>query len=190
MKPSRSLLAALLLLFLLSLVATSTPASADEVRITVTPPALRTEVRGTRPGPYHVWQAGSWAWHPEGRYIWHPGRWVLPPEGRTVWVRDEWIRYAGSWQLVPGHWRAVGETIPTVTQRVNVTVEPPAEQVEAPMTGPEGQTWIRGHWSWDGARYVWTPGHLMVVPEGFHAWEAGHWYAAGGHWFYRGGYWR
>ncbi len=165
-------------------------AAADEIRIVAAPPVARVEVIPIRPGPYHVWQAGTWAWHPEGRYHWHPGRWVVPPQGRTVWVRDEWVSFQGSWHLVPGHWRAVGEPIPTALQRINVVTEPPPDQVETVGIAPEGQAWIHGHWSWDGARYAWVPGHFMPVPEGLHAWEPGHWYATSGRWFYRTGYWR
>ena len=168
----------------------SREASAEEVRVVQAPPAPRFEVLGARPGPYHVWQAGSWAWHPEGHYLWHPGRWVVPPQGRTQWVRDEWVTYAGSWHLVPGHWHVVGEPVPTAAQRVTVITEPPPDQVETVGAAPAGQAWIHGHWSWDGHGYVWVPGHFMVVPVGFQTWEPGRWGASGTHWFYRSGYWR
>jgi hypothetical protein len=192
MKLSRHLLAGFTALTAVVAAGAAAPAVAfaQIERIVVNPPAPRVEVLTARPGPYHVWQAGNWAWHPEGRYVWHPGRWVIPPQGRTVWVKDEWISHGGSWHFVPGHWRAIGEPIPTVMQRLTVTAEPPAEQVEVVGAVPEGHAWIKGHWSWDGLHYVWVPGHHMLVPEGFHAWEPGHWYAAGGRWFYRGGYWR
>ncbi len=193
MKPSRHLVSGLAALFFASLagvVAAPRAAFAEEARIVVAPPAPRVEVLGPRPGPYHVWQSGVWTWHPEGRYAWHPGHWALPPQGQTVWVRDEWVPFGGSWHFVPGHWRAVGERIPTAAQRVTVVAAPPAEQVETVVAAPPGQAWIHGHWAWDGARYVWVPGHLMGVPAGFQAWEPGHWYANGGHWFYRTGYWR
>ena len=165
-------------------------ALAQELRVIVAPPPLRFEVPGPRPGPYHVWRSGIWLWHADGRYIWHPGHWVMPPEGHTVWVKDEWVSFAGAWRFVPGHWRAVGDPIPTALQRVVVTVAPPADQVETIALVPEGHAWIPGHWSWDGARYVWVPGQHMAVPEGFHTWTPGHWYAGGGHWFYASGYWR
>ncbi len=165
-------------------------ASADEMVVKIAPPAPRVEVIEPRPGPYHVWQNGVWSWHPDGRYVWHPGHWVMPPPGKTIWVKDEWVTYAGSWHLVPGHWRAVGEAIPSLAQRVTVVAEPPAEQVETVVAAPPGQAWIHGHWAWDGLRYAWVPGHLMGVPAGFTVWEPGHWYASGGHWFYRSGYWR
>jgi hypothetical protein len=165
-------------------------ASAQDARILTAPPAPRYEVIGVRPGPYHVWQAGTWAWQPDGHYGWHPGRWVVPPQGHTVWVRDEWVSYGGAWHMVPGHWRAVGERIPTAMQRLTVTAEPPAEQAETVGVVGVGQAWVKGHWSWDGARYVWVPGHTMLVPEGYRSWEPGHWYPNAGHWFYRTGYWR
>ncbi len=164
-------------------------ASAQEVRVVVAPPAPRVEVIGVRPGPYHVWQYGSWVWAPEGRYVWHPGRWVVPPQGRTVWVRDAWGNYGGSWRFVPGHWHAVGERIPTPAQRVVVSSAPPPEQVESVGTVSVGETWIKGRWSWDGLRYSWVPGHVMRVPEGYRTWEPGGWYESGHHWFYRSGYW-
>jgi hypothetical protein len=165
-------------------------AFAQEVRISAAPPPPRVEVFGARPGPYHVWQGGSWGWHPEGRYEWRPGRWVVPPQGRTVWVRDEWVSYGGGYHLVPGHWRAVGERIPSVLARVAATGEPPPEQVETVMAAPPGEAWVHGHWSWDGAAYVWVPGHLAPLPEGHHEWAPGRWSASRGHWFYTNGYWR
>jgi hypothetical protein len=171
-------------------VSTARTVSADEIRVVVAPPAPRIEVPVPRPGPYHVWQPGVWVWHTEGRYVWHPGRWVLPPQGKTVWVRDEWVSYGGAWHMVPGHWQAVGEPIVPAQQRVVVIVEPPPEQIETVPTAPAGHTWIKGHWSWSGHEYVWVPGHLMAVPEGFVAWEPGHWFSLKGHWFFREGYWR
>jgi len=192
MKLSRHLLAAFTALATVVVVGGVSPqvAYAQEVRIVTAPPPLRYEVPGARPGPYHVWQSGSWAWHPDGTYGWHPGRWVMPPQGRTVWVRDEWINYGGSWRLVPGHWTTVGTPIPTVQQRVEVVSAPPVDIVETVGEVPVGHTWVRGHYSWDGVRYVWVPGHSMLVPEGRAAWVPGHWYANGGRWFYASGYWR
>jgi hypothetical protein len=171
------------------LAAAPTEAFAQEVRVVIAPPAPRVEYPTVRPGPYHVWQSGSWAWQPEGHYGWHPGRWVLPPQGRTIWARDEWVNYGGSWRFVPGHWYGAGERIVPAAQRVTVAAAPPAEQVEIVEAVPEGRAWIHGHWSWDGVQYLWVPGHTMLVPEGFHTWQPGHWYANSGHWFFANGYW-
>jgi len=192
MKLSRRVVAAFTALATVVAVGGVSPqvAYAQEVRVIVAPPAPRFEIPGARPGPYHVWQAGSWRWGAEGTYGWHPGRWVLPPQGRTVWVHDEWVSYAGSWHLVPGHWTAVGVPVPTVQQRVIVSSAPPADVVEEVGALPVGHAWIRGHYAWDGVRYVWTPGHTMAIPEGRAAWVPGHWYEAGGHWFFANGYWR
>ncbi len=167
-----------------------TEAAAQEVRIVVSPPAPRVEVITVRPGPYHVWHPGVWVWHANGTYVWHPGHWVVPPPGKTVWVKDEWVSYAGSWYLVPGHFRAPGSPVPTASQRLLVTQAPPADVVETVVAAPAGQAWVHGHWAWDGAAYAWVPGHLMAVPVGSVTWEPGHWYASGPHWFYRTGYWR
>jgi hypothetical protein len=192
MKPSRHLVAGALVLAALggASVLLSRTASADEVRIVVAPPAARIEVKGPRPGPYHVWQSGSWVWGAEGRYVWHPGRWVEPPHGKTVWVRDEWVSYGGAWHFVPGHWRTVGEHVPPASQRALVATQPPAEVVETVGAAPVGHAWIHGHWAWDGGAYAWVPGHFMAVPDGYRTWEPGRWYASNGHWFYHNGYWR
>jgi hypothetical protein len=84
----------------------------------------------------------------------------------------------------------VGEPIPTAIQRVSVVSAPPADQVEVIGPAPTGHAWVHGHWSWDGLRYAWVPGHYMLVPEGQHTWVPGHWYASSGRWFYASGYWR
>jgi len=165
-------------------------ADAQEIRVVIPPPAVRVEVPGPRPGPMHVWQDGHWLWRNDGRYVWHPGHWVLPPEGRTIWVRDDWANVAGAWHFVPGHWRAVGERVPTLVERVKVVTEPPPEQIELVAEVPVGHAWVKGHWSWDGARFVWVGGHALQIPAGLTAWEPGHWYASGGRWFYANGYWR
>ena len=75
MKMSRHLVAAFTSLATVVVVGGVSPkiAQAQEVRIVVAPPAPRVEIPGARPGPYHVWQAGSWAWHPDGSYGWQGG---------------------------------------------------------------------------------------------------------------------
>jgi hypothetical protein len=192
MKISRHLLAGFTALSAMFVGSTLLPheASAQEVRIVLAPPPPRVEVITVRPGPYHVWRPGVWVWHVEGRYVWHPGHWDVPPPGKSIWVRDEWVSYGGSWRFVPGHWRAVGEHIPSAIQRVVVAAAPPPPPVETIAVAPAGQAWIHGHWSWDGLQFVWVPGHFMAVPVGFTIWEPGHWFASGPHWFYASGYWR
>jgi len=195
MKMSRHLLVAFSALVLgTGVVGVQSPAfgqvGAEVNLISVAPPPVRVEVIPPRPSQWHIWQRGSWVYGPAG-YIWHPGRYVMPPTQGLLWVPEEWVNFGGGYRLVPGHWRGVAEPAPRpAIERVQVTVEPPAPQVEVIPVVPAGHAWIHGHWSWEGARYLWVPGHHMAIPEGQHAWEPGHWYRSGPNWFYANGYWR
>jgi hypothetical protein len=76
------------------------------VRIRVAPdapPPPRREVRMARPGPNHVWIAGSWD-RQDDRWAWAPGRWEEPSQHGSSWVRARYQREGGAYRYEPGHW--------------------------------------------------------------------------------------
>ena len=77
-----------------------------------------------------------------------------------------------------------------------------AQEVKRPITAkvinepiPESpgdnMTWIKGHWSWDGARYTWLKGIYVELKTGS-IWIDGEWERnqRSGWWKYSEGYWQ
>jgi WXXGXW repeat (2 copies) len=75
--------------------------------------------------------------------------------------------------------------------QVYVRVAPPVVVVEhpGPPPGPEFE-WIGGYHRWDGARYVWVPGHYDRRPHPGAHWVAHHWVHRSGGWVLVEGHWR
>lgn len=65
---------------------------------------------------------------------------------------------------------------------------PQAEMVPAPTS--ERMSWDRGHWRWDGYRYVWVPGHYVERPYAQSVWVPGHWVQRPEGWVWEEGHWR
>ena len=75
--------------------------------------------------------------------------------------------------------------------QVYVRVGPPAPIVERRSPAPErGYVWINGYHRWDGARYVWVPGHLDRPPRRHARWVRHHWVHRRGGWELVEGHWR
>jgi hypothetical protein len=75
-------------------------------------------------------------------------------------------------------------------QVVITTVEPPLPYEEwiPPRPGPN-HIWARGHWGWDGARYVWVPGRHVARPQPGVVWVRSGWVRDGrGYRFVPGGW--
>jgi len=78
---------------------------------------------------------------------------------------------------------------PTFAQ-ISIRIGPPPVIVEHPGPPPgAGFVWISGYHRWDGARYVWMPGHYDRPPRLHavwvpHRWEHRHdgWVMVEGHW--------
>jgi hypothetical protein len=71
---------------------------------------------------------------------------------------------------------------------VQIGVAPPAERVEVVPAPRPGYIYERGHYAWDGNRYVWTEGEFIREREGHHY----HPYVLEKHgegWHYRAGHW-
>jgi hypothetical protein len=68
---------------------------------------------------------------------------------------------------------------------------PPPRPVEVIPARPRpGVVWIAGFHRWDGARYVWVPGHYADPPRPHARWVDGHWDHRGGGYVWVEGHWR
>ena len=74
------------------------------VYVRTRPPTAIVEVRGSAPGPDHVWVSGYHAWR-GGDYVWVPGHWDRVPRARAVWVDGRWKSDRDGWYWVDGHWK-------------------------------------------------------------------------------------
>jgi hypothetical protein len=72
---------------------------------------------------------------------------------------------------------------------VYVRVAPPKVIVENPGPARPGYYWDPGHWRWNGARYVWVPGHYVAVPHERAHWVPGHWVERPRGWVWVEGHW-
>ena len=75
---------------------------------------------------------------------------------------------------------------------VYVKIAPPAPVVETRVVAPgPGYVWVGGFHRWDGAAYVWVPGHWVMPPRPHAAWVPGHWVHHKHHgWYWKDGHWR
>ncbi len=73
----------------------------------------------------------------------------------------------------------------------SIRIGPPPRQSERRSPRPErGYVWIGGYQSYDGDRYVWTPGRWERPPQQRQRWVAPKWVHRGDHWELREGHWR
>lgn len=53
---------------------------------------------------------------------------------------------------------------------------PPPTRAEIPPPAPSAQAlWRFGHWSWNGSKFVWTPGQYVERPSPAASWVPGYW---------------
>jgi len=77
---------------------------------------------------------------------------------------------------------------PPNPRNINLSVAPPAAQVEAVPAIPAGYLWTPGFWVWNGAQHNWVPGRLLAERAGYH-WQPNRWEERN-HKYYRiAGYW-
>jgi len=75
--------------------------------------------------------------------------------------------------------------------QVVVRIGPPAPIVERRGPPPDrGYVWIDGYHRWDGAQYVWTPGHWDRPPRPGARWVAHRWVHRHDGWVMVEGHWR
>lgn len=79
----------------------SLPSYAEDIYITVDPPARRIEKFENRPG--HFWVPGVWEWR-NGKHQWVVGRHVAERKGYR-WQSDRWVRHDNDkWTMQRGGW--------------------------------------------------------------------------------------
>ena len=76
----------------------------DEIYVTQTPPAARSESQTISPGANYAWTRGYWRWSGTN-YNWVPGSWIVRPRPAAVWVDGHWERRSAGWIWIAGHWR-------------------------------------------------------------------------------------
>ena len=74
------------------------------VYVRVAPPPVAVEVRGTAPGPEHVWIEGYHRWEGD-HYVWVQGHWDRRPRARAQWVPGHWAQDRHGWYWVEGRWK-------------------------------------------------------------------------------------
>jgi hypothetical protein len=67
---------------------------------------------------------------------------------------------------------------------------PPPKRGEIPPRAPSPQAlWHSGHWSWDGAKYVWMAGRYVERPSPSANWLPGYWEETPSGWIWVEGQW-
>jgi WXXGXW repeat (2 copies) len=67
---------------------------------------------------------------------------------------------------------------------------PPPRRAEIPPPVPSADSlWLVGHWSWAGAKYIWTPGRYVQRPTPTANWRPGYWDEEAGGWLWTEGHW-
>jgi len=67
---------------------------------------------------------------------------------------------------------------------------PPPRRAEIPPPAPSPQAlWEFGHWSWNGQRYVWMPGHYVQRPSPTANWISDYWQRGPNGWRWVEGQW-
>ena len=78
---------------------------------------------------------------------------------------------------------------PTITETVVESEPPPAPVEVVPLAPYPGAVWIDGHWRWNGARYLWVPGHFERGRPGW-VWVRHRWARRGRLWYHAPGHWQ
>jgi len=73
---------------------------------------------------------------------------------------------------------------------VAAPLPPPPGRAEIPPSAPSPRAlWTFGHWNWNGARYVWAPGHYVERPTPTANWRPGYWEQHPEGWMWVDGQW-
>jgi hypothetical protein len=79
--------------------------------------------------------------------------------------------------------RVQGKTV------VYVKKAPPAPKVVVIKKCAPNKIWVKGHWKWNGRKYVWVKGHCIKKRKA-HKWVPGHWKKTPRGWIWIEGHWR
>ena len=71
---------------------------------------------------------------------------------------------------------------------IEIQIPPPPDRVVVVPEPREGFIYERGHYDWDGKRYVWRDGEFIHKREG-HVYTPYALEHRGEHWYYRRGHW-
>jgi len=77
-----------------------------------------------------------------------------------------------------------------IVVRIGPPPPPPREVVPPPPHEHPGWVWVPGFHRWDGAHYVWVPGHYAEPPHPHARWVPGHWDHRDGGYVWIEGHWR
>jgi hypothetical protein len=67
---------------------------------------------------------------------------------------------------------------------------PPPEAAEVVAVAPTpDRVYIRGHWEWEGSRYVWVGSRYIRRPNPHAAWVEAHWQSSPRGWYWQNGHW-
>ena len=71
------------------------------------------------------------------------------------------------------------------------TAPPPPKKVAVVRTNKPypNAVWVKGHWHWNGRKYVWRKGHWQKPRKGY-VWVPGHWEHNRRGWHWREGHWK
>ena len=83
-------------------------------------------------------------------------------------------------------------SLSTAGTRIYVKITPPAPKkvVVVKKNRPHKNAfWVKGHWKWNGRKYVWVKGHWQTPRKGF-VWVPGHWAKNRHGWYWIDGHWK
>ena len=85
---------------------------------------------------------------------------------------------------------AAASTAGTALAQVNfnISLAPPAAQIETVPALAPGQTWAPGYWGWNGDRYVWVRGRPIAQRTGYR-WDPDRWENRNGSYYRESGRW-
>jgi hypothetical protein len=68
---------------------------------------------------------------------------------------------------------------------------PPPKHAEIPPPAPTADSlWQCGHWTWNGMKYLWSPGTYLQRPTPTANWMPGYWEQDAGGWIWTEGHWQ
>jgi WXXGXW repeat (2 copies) len=71
---------------------------------------------------------------------------------------------------------------------IDITIAPPAPQVEVVPAPRAGFVWAPGFWEWRGNAHVWVPGRWIGARPGWR-WVPDRWEQHGERWHHYAGHW-
>jgi hypothetical protein len=129
----------------------------------------------------------------------------FPPSGDVIMkiTSRRFLQSAGAVVLALSFGIGIATAQPAVIVERGVMPAPRVEVI--PVAPGPGYNWVRGHWAWRGAAWVWVPGHhvravvsempaevvevIPVRPAPEYYWVKGHHVWEGDRWVWHRGVW-